>query len=175
MTEAEWLSGTNPGPMLAFALGRVGAGRLLRFGQGALTHFFGRLQQGATPATSAGEAFAAAALSYTAPVLGLTLPFLGWLGAGGSEELAAQCELLRELVGNPFRSATVDPAWLSWNDGAVRKIAAVIDAEKGFADLPILADALEDAGCTDAELLGHCRRPDGHAPGCWALDLLLEK
>jgi hypothetical protein len=174
MTEAEWLNGVNPGPMRAFALGRVGAGKLLRFGRGALTRFLGRLQEGATPAASAGEAFAAAAFSYAAPALGMTFPLLGMLGVGGREELAAQCELLRELVGNPFRPVAVHPAWLTWGDGAVRKIAQTIESEERYAALPILADALEDAGCTDAELLAHCRRPGGHARGCWAVDLLLE-
>jgi hypothetical protein len=41
-----------------------------------------------------------------------------------------------------------------------------------FADLPILADALEDAGCTEAAVLAHCRGGGEHVRGCWAVDLL---
>jgi hypothetical protein len=44
---------------------------------------------------------------------------------------------------------------------------------RAFDRLPVLADALDDAGCADAELLGHLRAPTPHARGCWALDLLL--
>jgi hypothetical protein len=48
-------------------------------------------------------------------------------------------------------------------------------AERRYRDLPILADALEDAGCADATLLAHLRGPGPHACGCWALDLILSK
>jgi hypothetical protein len=57
----------------------------------------------------------------------------------------------------------------------VRKLAVVIYADKLFADLPILADALEDHGCTDTDLLTHLRGPGPHVRGCWALDLVLGK
>jgi hypothetical protein len=88
--------------------------------------------------------------------------------------------LLRELLGNPFRTApAVDPAW---RDGAVRKLAEAAYEERRLPEgtlepvrLPLLADALEDAGCTDAELLGHLRSPGPHVRGCWAVDLVLGK
>jgi hypothetical protein len=82
------------------------------------------------------------------------------------------CNLLREIFGNPFRPVDVDPAWLVWNDGCVPKLAQSIYDAGRFEDLPILADALLDAGCTDPELLGHLRSPGPHARGCWAVDLL---
>ena len=44
-----------------------------------------------------------------------------------------------------------------------------------YGGLPVLADALEEAGCTDADLLAHCRSGGGHLRGCWAVDLLLGK
>jgi hypothetical protein len=85
-----------------------------------------------------------------------------------------QVRLLRDLVGNPFRVAPVlDPAWMAWNDGVVRRLAEAIYKERAYERLPILADALEEAGCTDADLLGHLRGPGPHARGCWALDLLI--
>jgi hypothetical protein len=81
--------------------------------------------------------------------------------------------LLREIFGNPLRPASVEPAWLAWNDRTVVKVARAIYDGGHFADLPVLADALEDAGCGDADLLRHCREHGVHARGCWALDLLL--
>jgi hypothetical protein len=91
--------------------------------------------------------------------------------------------LLREIFGNPFRPASVDPAWLAWNGGVVAGLAqAAYEAEplpEAFRPggvlandrLAVLADALEEAGCTDAHLLGHLRGPGPHIRGCWALDL----
>ena len=67
------------------------------------------------------------------------------------------------------------PAWLSWNGGTVAGLARSVYDERRFADLPILADALEEAGCDNAELLTHLRGPGPHVRGCWALDLLLGK
>ena len=84
--------------------------------------------------------------------------------------------MMREVFGNPFRPApAIDPSWLAWNGGTVRKLAQAIYDDRAFDRLPVLADALEDAGCNDAELLSLCRGPGPHARGCWALDLLLGK
>jgi hypothetical protein len=88
-------------------------------------------------------------------------------------ELAAQCNLVRCLFGNPFRSARLDPAWLKHDRGTVVGMARAILDEGRFNELPILADALEDAGCTDEQILRHCRQPGQHGRGCWVLDLLL--
>jgi hypothetical protein len=93
--------------------------------------------------------------------------------AARAAERARQAALLRDLFGNPFRSPSFDPAWLAWNGGTVPKLARAVYAERAFDDLPVLADALEDAGCTDRRLLSHCRRGGHHARGCWAVDLLL--
>jgi hypothetical protein len=64
---------------------------------------------------------------------------------------------------------------LAWNDGTVKKMAKVIYREHDFDRLPLLADALEDAGCTNADMLAHCRQPGPHVRGCWAVDLVLGK
>jgi hypothetical protein len=86
------------------------------------------------------------------------------------------CGLLRDFFGPlPFRSVAVDPLWLSWRGGTVLRLAEAIYRERPFADLPILADALEEAGCADADLLAHCRGGGDHVRGCWAVDLLLGK
>ena len=98
-------------------------------------------------------------------------------------ELGEQANLLRCIFGPlPFRSLTIDPAWLAWNGGtAVRLARGVYEGRElpsgtlGPARMAVLADALEDAGCADPELLGHLRGPGPHVRGCWALDLLLGK
>ena len=99
--------------------------------------------------------------------------------AGGKARrdlMARQARLVRCIFANPFRPLPdIDPAWLARNGGAVRKLAASIHAERRFGDLPVLADALEEAGCTDQDILRHCRGGGEHALGCWVLNLLLGK
>jgi hypothetical protein len=69
----------------------------------------------------------------------------------------------------------VDPAWLRWNDGTVPRLARSIYEGCRFGDLPILHDALLDAGCGNQDILDHCQAPGPHVRGCWLLDLLLNK
>jgi hypothetical protein len=88
-------------------------------------------------------------------------------------ERAAQARLLAELFGSPFHRVSVEPAWLAWGDRLLPRLARAIYDEQAFDRLPYLADALEEAGCADAVVLAHCRRPGEHLRGCWALDLLL--
>jgi hypothetical protein len=106
-----------------------------------------------------------------------TGPDPGYIGYQPSsrEELVKQADLLRDIFGNPFRPVSIDPAWLTWNNATVVKLAEVIYAERRFADLPILADALEEAGCDNADILSHCREASEHVRGCWVVDLLLGK
>jgi len=95
--------------------------------------------------------------------------------ASEATELSAQSDLLRDIIGNPFRPVTINPDWVAWNDGMVRKIAQPIYDERAFDRLPILADALEEAGCDNADILNHCRQTGEHVRGCWVVDLLLGK
>lgn len=111
---------------------------------------------------------------------------------------AGQAELLRELFGDPFcqvrqvgateylQNLGVSPQrhtreilfvrqWRTWHDGAVGQLAHAIHEEHDFSRLPILADALEDAGCAETALLEHLRRAGDHVRGCWALDLVLDR
>jgi cell wall assembly regulator SMI1 len=69
----------------------------------------------------------------------------------------------------------IDPTWLSWNDRTVLRLARSISEERAFDRLGILGDALEEAGCTDAAILGHCRQPGDHGRGCWLVESLLGK
>jgi hypothetical protein len=86
---------------------------------------------------------------------------------------ASQAELLREVIGNPFRLRKPDPALLSWDNGIIPALARGIYEDEAWDRLPILGDALEEAGCADEALLAHCRGPGRHVRGCWAADLFL--
>jgi hypothetical protein len=83
--------------------------------------------------------------------------------------------LVREVFGNPFRPVAADPGWLDHAGGTAGRLAREIYESRQYADLPILADALEDAGCTSAVILEHFREPGRHVLGCWALDSVLSK
>ncbi len=80
--------------------------------------------------------------------------------------------LLRCIFGNPFRPVAVDPQWLT---STVTQLAQGIYDDRAFDRLPILADALQDAGCDNADVLNHCRDNGPHARGCWVVDLVLGK
>jgi hypothetical protein len=80
--------------------------------------------------------------------------------------------LLRDIFGNPFRPAAIDPAWLA---PGVVKLARRSYEDRAFDRMAELADALEEAGCHDADILGHCRQPGEHVRGCWVIDLILGK
>jgi hypothetical protein len=93
--------------------------------------------------------------------------------AAEAEESRWQRQLLRDLLGPlPFRPVTIAPSVRTWNDGTVLRLAESIYAERAFEQMGVLADALEEAGCHDAEILGHCRGPGPHVKGCWVIDLL---
>jgi hypothetical protein len=90
-------------------------------------------------------------------------------------ETQAQCDLLRDIFGDPFHPVRLLRAWLACNGATVVKIAQGIYDEGAFDRLPILADALEDAGCNRAAVLEHCRSAGEHVRGCWVVDLILGK
>jgi hypothetical protein len=97
-----------------------------------------------------------------------------WALAVQGEEARARADLLRDLV-NPFQTVALDLAWLTWNDDTVRKVAQGMYEASDLGQMPVLADALQEAGCENAVLLNHCREARPHARGCWAVDLLLGK
>jgi hypothetical protein len=82
--------------------------------------------------------------------------------------------LLRDIFLTPLirRLPRIPPSWLT---ATVKQLAQAIYEERAFDRLPILADALEDAGCDNADILNHCRQPGVHVRGCWVVDLVLGK
>jgi hypothetical protein len=204
MTDQDWLECTDPTPMLESLRGKV-SDRKLRLFACAFCRllpvpayypekFRIALQRG----TQAAEEYADGILNdYQANgVLEETL--LATAIGGGSHPLifavgrslwpnaaetaqeiartvrpvAGACGVLRDIVGNSFRPVTLDPAWLT---ATLVELAQAIYDDRTFDRLPILADALEEAGCTNAEILNHCRSEGPHVRGCWPVDLMLEK
>jgi hypothetical protein len=88
------------------------------------------------------------------------------------QQRSAQAALVRCLFGNPFRPVAFDPAWRT--DTAVALARQMYDSRE-FGAMPSLADALQDAGCEDEQVLMHCRQPGPHARGCWVVDGVLGK
>jgi hypothetical protein len=105
----------------------------------------------------------------------------GWVAGQGLTEAdnalievekAEHLQLLRDIFGNPFRPVTFSPEWRT--DAAVALARQMYDS-RDFSAMPILADALQDAGCDNADILAHCRGSSPHVRGCWVCDLVLQK
>lgn len=90
------------------------------------------------------------------------------------DDRARMCAVLHDVLGNPFAPVPIKPEWLEADGGRVRQVAGGIYADGDFEAMPVLADALQDAGCQDARLLDHCLQ-DSHYRGCWLLDAILGK
>jgi hypothetical protein len=86
-------------------------------------------------------------------------------------------DLLRDIFGPlPFRPVTVHPHVVAWNDRLAVRLARNIYDERRWGEMPLLADALLDAGCDNEEMLSHAREQGAvHVRGCWLIDLLLNK
>jgi hypothetical protein len=198
MTEEEWLSGADLDAMLAFLDGRASERKLrlfaCRYCRTVWKHITDRHTKGlirlsegkADTASSEAElsamwhahfarGFACGGRRPTpvtvyCSVLRQVDPAADQTRPSRSEKAIS---LLREIFGNPFRPVTFDP---SWRTSDVMLLARGIYDEKAFDRMPILADALQDAGCDNDELLAHLRDATAtHVRGCWALDLVLGK
>jgi hypothetical protein len=91
---------------------------------------------------------------------------------GGPETDDVVLGLLRDIFGNPFRPVSFDPRWRTAD---TLGLARGIYEDRAFDRLPLLADALMDAGCADEQVIGHCRSEGAHVRGCWVVDLVLGK
>jgi len=199
MNEAEWLTCSNPLPMLEFLSGKVSARKLRLFAVAAyrrIRHWVvdpdGRraievAERFADQQASQGElaeAWAAAHRYYlnsykdtlhayaASDADAAHAAHIAVLDVEAVERIDGLADLLREIAGNPFRAIGVEPIWLT---RPVTLIAQASYERQEFDRLPILADALEDAGCDNAEVLSHLRGPGPHVRGCWALEKLLLK
>jgi len=92
------------------------------------------------------------------------------LARQGEREVRAH--IVRDVFRNPFRTVRLEPKWLS---STVVALANGIYQTRAFDGMPILADALQEAGCDNDDILNHCRGPGPHVRGCWVVDLILEK
>jgi hypothetical protein len=96
-----------------------------------------------------------------------------WRGTRGCPvEAAAQADLLRDIFGNPYRPVGFRG---EWRTREAVSLAEGMYASRDFAAMPILGDALEEVGCADEAVLGHCRSSSAHVRGCWVADLILDK
>ncbi len=93
-----------------------------------------------------------------------------WLQSPKRE--SQQLAFLRDIFGNPFQPVTFEPAWRTPES---INIAGRMYDSRDFSAMPILADALEEGGCTNSNVLLHCREPGAHVRGCWVVDLVLGK
>jgi hypothetical protein len=103
-------------------------------------------------------------------ILRLMRSFEEWEGSKALPEQVGH--IMRDVVGNPFRPVSFSPEWRT--DTAV-SLARTMYESRDFSAMPILADALQDAGCDDVTILEHCRGPGPHVRGCWVVDLVLGK
>jgi hypothetical protein len=100
----------------------------------------------------------------------------GWTPRSGAVEHRERRKLadfIRDIFGNPFRPVTFSP---DWRTGTVLTLARQMYESRDFSAMPILADALQDAGCDEPAILAHCRDTSlAHVRGCWVVDLVLGK
>jgi hypothetical protein len=187
--EAEWLTGTDPDLMLRFLQGKISDRKLRLFACACARAAWHPLPNAASRTLlEIAESFADGTARTTdvqnARRRGYCMGLIwiladdakqaarSWTHSADPPTPAAASSLIRDICGNPFRPV---PATRQSLGSSVQHLATSIYGKTSFDRLPLLADALEDAGCTDAELLSHLRSPGPHVRGCWAVDLVLGK
>ncbi len=200
MTEAEWLARTNPDPMLQFLHGRACKRKLRLFACACVRRVWRHLtDERSRAAVETAEQYADGLA--TAKQLARARKEAAWAAAwSGRRDAAAaavepgwvematsraylaertddvlrhpQCQILRDIFGNPFQFVRVQPGWQT---ARVVKLARRMYEARDFTRMPQLADYLAAARCADAEILEHCRQPGEHVRGCWVVDRLLEE
>ncbi|MCI0701000.1 MAG: hypothetical protein L0241_07950 [Planctomycetia bacterium] len=183
MTEAEWLAATDPGEMLIasrfasdqprkFALFAFAGYRLIWDCLDEATQkWVAAVEQNEAAHWNAEDDWKQFELRLQREEVGVSC--LRELQPHASQSLHSQAsDLVREIFGNPFRPVVVEPSWLTSD---VVALAAGIYEDRAFDRMPILADALQDAGCDNNDILNHCRGEGPHVRGCWVIDALLGK
>ena len=162
MIEAEWLAEPEPIAMIDWLRG-LSPEKLQRFAAAYFWWSAGRLAPQVLRAEDDPD---------TGPRLVLAEAYVLPSEWAKSWDPAAALPLLRCLFGNPFRPVTFSPAWRT---ATAVSLARRMSEARDFSAMPILADALQDAGCDSDEVLTHCRGPGPHVRGCWIVDLVLGK
>ena len=177
MTEQEWLEGTDPDVMLDFMLEKTSRRKIELYTSGCYRSVWhlptderfrhkmnmrDRYFDGLATETELDLAIKAAD----------DVPNHVLLAAWDSIDPQRQVQILRDLFGNPFRPANIAP---SCRPSKLVALAQGIYDNYAFDRLPVFADALEEAGCDNPEVLNHCRAPGPHVRGCWVVDLVLGK
>jgi hypothetical protein len=186
MTEAEWLACPDPKPMLEFLRGTVSQRKLLLITIACCRHAWQwcLTDRRRTEALKRAERCADDRSVSEKELRRVNAKMADIAASSGylnftDEGRAIATSVLLEIIGNPFRPVPIEPAWLSVTVTNLAATAYEVRAQpRGELDparLAVLADALEDAGCADADLMGHLRSPGPHVRGCWALDLILGK
>ena len=205
MTEVDWRACADLGPMLRFVRDWGSDRKMRLFGAACYRSVWAKVAVSELEweVLRASEAYADGAV--TKQVFKFTRKRVGFLAgpcvageawevAGGSsrrclgqravvpggpiefdrlEELSLQLAFLHDIFGNPFRPVEFDA---EWRTPTVTQLAQHIYEARAFTTMPILADALQDAGCDNADVLNHCRDATAtHVRGCWVVDLVLEK
>jgi hypothetical protein len=197
MTEAEWICCQDPQKMLEFLGGHASERKLLLFGVACCWHCADTDEEICLRRFAAAEAFAEGKLELAelrqhwaiqGAKRGQPESPQKWAwdwarqGAEAPPALELQAQLLRDIFGNPFRPLNINEYWLGWQEGTIPRLAAAAYENRRFPEgtlngacLAVLADALEEAGCDDRQVLDHLRLRQLHVRGCFVLDLLLGK
>ena len=203
MTEQEWLNCADPRPMLRFLNGKVSNRKLRLFAVAccwSIWHLLtdARSQRAVETAeryadgkateaelnsawNAMREAVAASAMAAARDAVTASATAAAWCvntavswAAWHADETINQAIFVRDIF-NPWLTPMIPLAWLTWHDGLPVSMAWRMYDTRDFADMPVLADGLEEAGCQDQDILGHCRSGGEHVRGCWLLDLLMGK
>ncbi len=201
MTEEEWLTGRDHKSVTDFLRKQTSDRKLRLFGCAMCRQRSHLLGEGESAAIATAEQFADAQLEVVDLVIAAEVfesrrSETGNLQLGAMDAIASVCLLtdlserhglfwfgfaalhpgarsyMHDIFGHPFRPVVFEPRWRS--ETAVALATGIYD-ERAFDRLPILADALEEAGCDNADVLTHCRGPGPHARGCWVVDGVLGK
>jgi len=181
MTEAEWLACEGPEAMLEFLRGRASDRKLRLFAVGCVRRLWRYFPEDTRRQIEQAERIADG-LGSMGPAMGRDDPH--WITkspmfaaesaiwTSARSEANARAALMRDVWGDLFRRLAIKSAWRT---ATVTSLAQAIYDERAFDRMPILGDGLEDAGCADADILGHCRGGGEHVRGCWVVDLVLGK
>jgi hypothetical protein len=196
MTEAEWLVCANPREMLRLLRDKVSERRWRLFGCGLCREVIDKFtDKRSRRAIEVAERYADDEatqeelynvyrnsvlnrlnpdIERAATIVASDRPHLtaAWLDECTTLSWEKQAVLLRDIVGNPFSPLTASPEWLTTTTVS---IARQMYETRDFSAMPIVADALQDAGCDNDDILNHCRGPGPHVRGCWVVDLILGK